>query len=291
LGLVNVWIASIAFCLLSVQFSGIFGLEFQSGVDDLAILPTVLSVVKSEVVSYVIIYGKKVRIQAPAHHNCTIHQMPIGVLSGYPERRQRVRNAWAKDQCVYFMVAKKRGEWPVEEAEKYNDVILLDLNEEYAGEFSVLPYKTALWFVLAHEWFPEAGHVLKTDDDSNVDVEGLNRELQRLVPDYWGKVWSNVRPIRDLNHRYYVSPQQWRNKTVFPDYCSGAGYALSTKARKCLVSRIADETFLPMEDAATGVTLKACGIQPTATRLVDAMGSFRPKKKWLIQHYVGKKGL
>ena len=84
--------------------------------------------------------------------------MPIGILSGYGEKRQQVRDTWGKDQCVFFIVGKKNGVWPKEEALREKDMLLVDMEEQYSV---ILSYKTALWFHFAHKWFPHAPYVLK----------------------------------------------------------------------------------------------------------------------------------
>jgi hypothetical protein len=70
--------------------------------------------------------------------------MPVGILSGYAPKRQAVRDTWGKDACVYFIVGKKDGAWPEDEATHHGDLLLLDMDEVYHGITSILPYKTVL---------------------------------------------------------------------------------------------------------------------------------------------------
>jgi hypothetical protein len=174
-----------------------------------------------------IIFGKPVSYIAPPTRKCTT--IPVGVLSGYAPRRQAVRKTWGNDVCVYFIVGKKDGAWLEEEATHHGDLLLLDMDEVYHGITSILPYKTAIWLYLAHEQFPEAMHVLKTGDDSYVEMNGLQLELLQSHPDYWGHVQRETQPVRDPENKYFL-PLSMYPENVFPDYCSGAGYVLSRKA-------------------------------------------------------------
>jgi len=229
------------------------------------------------------IFGSPVSYILPPHRKCTT--MPVGVLSGYAPKRQAVRDTWGKDICVYFIVGKKDGAWPEEEARHHRDLLLLDMDEVYQGITSILPYKTALWFYLAHKEFPQAAHVLKTDDDSYVQMDKLQVELRQAQPDYWGHVQHGQHPVRDPKNKYFLSLSMW-NKEVFPDYCSGAGYVLSRKALECFVSKIKNQTYIACEDVSTGVIMQTCGIRATQSDLVDMRGDYDPSRPWLIQHYV-----
>jgi hypothetical protein len=57
------------------------------------------------------IFGLNVQFQVPAaivqrRPGCTL---PIGLLSGYADKRDGVRSTWGKGQCVFFMVGKTNG--------------------------------------------------------------------------------------------------------------------------------------------------------------------------------------
>jgi hypothetical protein len=229
------------------------------------------------------IFGRSVTYVAPPFRNCST--IPIGVLSGYATKRQEVRDTWAKDSsCVYFIVGKKDGAWPEEEATLHSDLLLLDMEEVYQNTLSILPYKTALWFYLANQRFPEAMHILKTDDDSYVDVDGVQAELLQGQPDYWGDVRRKGKPIRDPDSKWYIPSSIWSNE-AYPDFCSGAGYVLSRKALRCLVSTIRTQPYMPLEDVSTGIAMQACGIEGTHTALIDVFGQYGPSEPWLIKHY------
>lgn len=231
------------------------------------------------------IFGKSVTYIAPSFRNCK--SLPIGVLSAYAPKRQSVRDTWGKNHCVYFMVGKIDGAWPYEEATRHSDLVLLDIDETYHGADSSLPYKTALWFYLVHQHFPNALYVLKTDDDSYVKVDALQAELMRAQPDYWGDVRRNLWPIRDPDNKWYTPLSMWGDQ-VFPDFCAGTGYVLSRNALDCLVTyiRTPRTTLGALEDVLIGLAMQTCGIEATHTTLIDAFNSFGSSEPWLIKHYV-----
>jgi len=218
-----------------------------------------------------------------ARKKCKV--LPIGVTSGHADLRKRVRETWGHGECVFFVVGKTDGVWPEAEAKKEKDMILIDMEEAYAGENSILPYKTALWFSRAREWFPGFDYVLKTDDDSYVDVSAVREELHKVKPYYWGKLWPTSGPKRDVNSKQHVSKNMWAADT-FPPYCSGAGYALSGRAVECLLKGVGDQKFLSMEDVATAVSMQACGMPATGTELVDVAGNYGEGQRWVIKHHL-----
>lgn len=229
------------------------------------------------------LFGTTVSYIPPPFQKCL--SMPIGIISGYTDKRESIRDSWGKNSCSFFIVGKKDGKWPEDEAVEKKDLILIDMNEVYHGSESILPYKTALWFYLVAQHFPDMKYVLKTDDDSYVNVTGLERELETVQPDYWGHVHQGAKPIRDPKNKWYVPSSMWP-ENVYPNYCSGAGYVLSHAALECLVSKIKTQHFIAREDVSTGISMQSCGIKPTRTTLVDFKGKYQASQPWLIKHYV-----
>ena len=231
---------------------------------------------------------------APSHkdqHNITLscHTLPyripeiissekifIGVLSAAggdgPDRRQSIRDTWAKKHSVYFLVA---GLWKDIENEynEHQDLIWLDEDEIYDGERSVLTYKTMALMKIVHRLSTsqnlEIKYAFKTDDDSFINVEYLHKYLLETKHDeefnYWGWCQRKMfKPLRGATNKWAVS-----NKTYpeprYPRYCQGAGFALSWKFLSCAAgeNHIANARFMPFEDVATGLIAQRCGIVPT----------------------------
>lgn len=233
------------------------------------------------------IYQSRASYAIPAFRNCTV--LPIGVISGssHSSERAAIRKTWGRQSkgCLYFIVGRHNGVWPEDEAKEECDLILLDMEEVYHGEISILPFKTALWFHIAYEQFPLATHIVKVDDDSSVNIQKLSSVLLDAHPDYWGYVNHNTTPIRDITSKWYVSTRMWSGDH-YPDFCSGAGYALSRKALQCYVNIIGTQPYMANEDVATGIIMRACDIQATSTDLVDVFGNYETTRPWIIKHYV-----
>lgn len=201
----------------------------------------------------------------------------IGVLSGAggegPAKRMSIRNTWAREHSVFFIVA---GPWETIEAEydEFRDLIWIDQEEVYDGESSVLTFKTMTFMKISHDLATNMRLptmcVFKTDDDSFVNVEYLHEFLLQTSKerdlDYWGKC-SDVyfEPSRDPNYKWSISRKLYPEK-FYPKYCQVAGFALSQKFLDCAAGpedHLAHMRFMPFEDTAVGLLAEKCGFEPT----------------------------
>jgi len=201
----------------------------------------------------------------------------IGVLSAAggdgPEKRQSIRESWAKNHSVYFLVA---GPWTSIENEynEHRDLIWLDEDEVYNGEKSVLTYKTMAFMKIVHDLSTsqnlEIKYAFKTDDDSFINVAYLHRYLLEMEHEeelnYWGWCQRKMfKPLRGENDKWAVSYKTYPEPR-YPRYCQGAGFALSWKFLSCAAgpgNHIANSRFMPFEDVATGLIGQRCDILPT----------------------------
>ncbi len=205
-------------------------------------------------------------------------EIVIGVLSGAggigPERRMSIRDTWAYEHSVFFIVA---GPWKdIElEYEKYGDLIWLDQEEVYDGENSVLTFKTMTFMKvvsdLASNGAFDIKYAFKTDDDSFVNVKYLYKYLlhtkREKEVDYWGHCTDvHFKPTRDPENKWSVSYEMYPEE-FFPKYCQGAGFALSRKFLECAAEsnnqQMAEMRFMPFEDTAVGLLAERCGVEPS----------------------------
>jgi beta-1,3-galactosyltransferase 1 len=207
----------------------------------------------------------------------TSERIFIGVLSAAngegPERRQSIRDTWAQNHSVFFLVA---GPWhDIEEEYKvHRDLIWLDEEETYNGEKSVLTFKTLAFMKIVHVLSTSQNldirYAFKTDDDSFVNVEYLHRYLLEMQHNeeynYWGWCQRKMfKPLRGKNDKWAVSYETYP-ESHYPRYCQGAGFALSWKFINCAAGQgdhIANARFMPFEDVATGLIAQRCGIVPS----------------------------
>lgn len=214
---------------------------------------------------------------------CHEEDVTFGVLSHTYEGRARIRATWGNISCVLFLVGKVNGIWPQEEAWTHKDMVLIDKEEIYSGWNSILPFKTAIWFHVAMDLFPKAHYYLKTDDDSYIKTKELHTTLMNAQPEYWGKTWHNVGTNRDKQSPWFM-PTDMYSLNVLPEYCSGAGYALSRRALMCYNEHVTTQYFVSNEDVATGLVMKSCLMQPMNSNLIFIDNNVDLKKPWTIVH-------
>ena len=220
--------------------------------------------------------------------HCHNHAIAVGVLSSAKnvDRRNAIRKTWGRNHCVVFIVGFEisingyNGKIH-KEARQFSDMIILAKREKYSGTESSIPFKTAAWFYIVFHNMSYIRIVLKTDDDSYVKVNLVHKEIASLNSSYWGRMLTGA-PVRDPTHKNYMSRSMFPS-TQLPEYCSGAGYALSYNAVKCYVQRVTDTKFVSNEDVLTGLIMEACGIVITRS---NSVFSSKPDKYWTILHYI-----
>jgi hypothetical protein len=184
---------------------------------------------------------------------------------------------WAKDlppQSVYFLVA---GPWTPEvdvEYEQYHDLIWLNKTDEYRG----LSYKTGAFVSIMQTYASRYyTHLFKTDDDSYVNVAELLHTLTHQKVDYWGfshRKGRAIRPglpgkrARSFKHAAFAVGSGVYPEAYYPPYCSGAGYALSSRFAECAAQEMSTIRFHPFEDVFMGLMAERCGFTPTGDERV-----------------------
>ena len=231
--------------------------------------------------TYVKISGQTLIYQAP--YEMVSSDIIIGVLSCDKSKRSSMRKLYA-DESMYFIVGKKNGAFDYDEFYTHDDMILIDMEESYDGEKSILPFKTQVFLHAVNTHILDFEYVLKIDDDSYVKMERLRNELNLRKPDYWGHLYHKEVINRNPSSQWYVSRKIFPDK-VYPDYCSGAGYVLSKELVSCVDTKLATHTFMPMEDVATGILAKKCGKQPVHSSLVQHMKPYK-SDDFILRHYV-----
>lgn len=204
-------------------------------------------------------------------------EIVIGVLSSDRNKRSEMRRMYDN---IYFMVGKENFDY--DEFYRYNDMIFIDKKEEYMGENSILPYKSQVFFHVVQQNI-KFKYLLKMDDDTYVKMDQLKKVLEEEKPDYWGKVWRNNVIDRNPKSKWYVSRKTF-SRNRYPDYCSGAGYVLSTNAVSCMVKKLHKFKYMPMEDVATGLLAEQCNIKASNSDMVQHMKPYK-NDNYIIRHY------
>jgi len=193
----------------------------------------------------------------------------VGVLSSSfnVERRNVIRSTWANGRPFVFFVVAGAWEQISKEFHTTDDLIWIDVKEEYHK----ITYKSAAFFAVVDRVTRELGttydYAIKTDDDSYVALDRIEMFLTHLHKknavkyDYIGKCNAGVLPIRNREHKYYTSLEEYPEK-VFPTYCQGCGFIASSSFVRCLSSHhnIASVRYLKHEDAFIGLLAQRCGV-------------------------------
>ena len=144
----------------------------------------------------------------------------------------------------------------LQEAEVYNDIVIANFQDTYKN----LTLKTIAGFHWANKHCPHARFVMKADDDVYVNIPSLLNVLVHENEDYsLGKLWKNGSVVRNEHGKWYISYEEYPNKT-YPDYYSGPGYVLSMKHVRGILHIYRSVDFLPFEDVFVGLCLKRLGV-------------------------------
>jgi hypothetical protein len=188
----------------------------------------------------------------------------VAVLGAPTERsrkgRKTARETWMSlpltgtaRVVVRFVLARdKDGKIPADlalEAGQHGDLIFVDTLDAYKN----LAMKVGLTFKWVVDSCKGNPIVLKTDEDSFIDLTKLTAALTEVPKErlYWGRFLRGI-PARK-NGR--ALPGNHQNMHVWPDYASGAGYAMSFDVAKAVGYPIVELQWHEAEDQHVGIAL------------------------------------
>ena len=180
--------------------------------------------------------------------NAKSPSLVAGVLSSADNqhRRDAIRSTWGYSRTnVFFIVA---GDWTKElesEAMRYQDIIWIDDEEHYRR----ITWKTLAFFRAIRRWVGNVQHILKTDDDSYVNMQQIEKYMDTHQVDYMGYCMKG----QSLPYRQLL-------EETYPRYASGAGYVISSSFLTCLDDLSDQWPSITDEDANTGMFARACGV-------------------------------
>lgn len=167
-----------------------------------------------------------------------------------------------------------------------------------------LPHKVWMLFAAVRSLFPDVRGVFKTDDDTSINLSGLDRMLRRNRRlDYYGFPWSGVEDssvyLQDKPDVVRDFPEfaQHPVRLVPAPYCAGGGYFVSKRAVDILLGngayfapfpRERYRHYLmpngvfgglhPFEDKTVGLVLNNQGI-----KAIDRSGQLRRAVTWEVR--------
>ena len=125
------------------------------------------------------ISGKTVFYQAPYRISGLKCDIVVGIITNSLARRKIIRNTYS-NECIFFIVGTTNGQHNYEEFYDFKDILLVDMEEVYSGEDSILPYKTQIFFHAVDAHKVDFNYAIKFDDDSFA-----RSDLVHLTSDYW----------------------------------------------------------------------------------------------------------
>ncbi|XP_071983493.1 beta-1,3-galactosyltransferase 2-like [Engystomops pustulosus] len=193
------------------------------------------------------------------------------------EARQAIRNTWGKEELLpgvkilrLFFLGKDPNlnndskQAILKESQEFHDII----QQDYMDTYNNLTIKVLMGLNWITTYCPHALYIMKTDSDMFVNPEYLVNEL--LKPNqppktnyFTGYLMINASPIRNLDSKWYVSPEVYPEEK-YPPFCSGTGYVLSGDLSHKIVKIYPHIRWIHLEDVFIGLCLDKIGVQPVA---------------------------
>ncbi|PIK42759.1 putative beta-1,3-galactosyltransferase 1-like [Apostichopus japonicus] len=144
------------------------------------------------------------------------------------------------------------------EQEQYQDILMEDFDDTYNN----LTLKVLMGMKWASEYCNNASWVMKVDDDVYVDLaqlveilEGLTTTVKTMI----GWRIHKAKPVRDTNHKWFVSKEQYI-APVYPDYLCGIGYVISGDLPRLFYEESMSLPYFFLEDVFMGILAKRIGV-------------------------------
>ncbi|XP_074647418.1 beta-1,3-galactosyltransferase 1-like [Tubulanus polymorphus] len=195
------------------------------------------------------------------------------ILTSFSKRAQRdaIRETWASPskgnmanvRHVFLFGSGKPADNQLvkQESLQFHDI----LQEDFVDSYSNLTYKTNMGLKWATSFCEKARYILKIDDDMWANTPKLvskikSGEMDKLIKDrgYGGLCVGPGGPIRDKRSKWYASVRSYPSN-VYPRFCTGPGYIISTKVAKEVVSVAKNVPFFHLEDIFMAICIKKLG--------------------------------
>ncbi|XP_041347342.1 beta-1,3-galactosyltransferase 1-like [Gigantopelta aegis] len=157
------------------------------------------------------------------------------------EKRDAIRQTWGK--MKYYL--NKRAEVVFIMGQVANTGVMTSVRnesgihgdivqEDFVDSYRNLTYKAIAGLKWVSTFCRQAVYVLKTDGDIFVNVYALVKYMQSTAELRYARtkliqciVWQNMKVIRNNSSKWYVSKEEF-SPNVYPPYCSGSAYLMSS---------------------------------------------------------------
>ncbi|CAD5222981.1 unnamed protein product [Bursaphelenchus okinawaensis] len=201
---------------------------------------------------------------------CRRIDMLVIVISApkYFEKRQKVRDTWMYDKnpaniLVRFIIGdttdKEISEKLLKEQRQYKDII----RYKFADSYNLLPIKVHASFSYYNKYCPEAKYLLKTDDDTIIELTRLNFFIESIYNEMYKRHnqlfvcnrFRKAKPFRNKQSKYFIEPKLY-NESVYLDFCQGCSYVVTREAVPALLSLTPLVNYIKLEDVQYGGVIR-----------------------------------
>ncbi|XP_061150692.1 beta-1,3-galactosyltransferase 2-like [Syngnathus typhle] len=192
--------------------------------------------------------------------------------------REAIRRTWANETLIpgvsvvrLFLLGRPgEGQMPTRlqkrlrwESQQYHDLIQQDFLDSYNN----LTLKTLMGLHWVARYCSGASYVMKTDSDMFINTEYLVWKLLRPEREpkmnyFTGSVLRNVAPFRDNRNKWYISTEEYPERT-YPLFCSGTGYVFSGDLARKIYETSRSVRLIHLEDVYVGLCLAKLGLEPS----------------------------
>lgn len=211
------------------------------------------------------------------------------------ERRQAIRKTWGRDlklqrnNSLVFLLGKaedtEQQRRVFEESGEHFDIVQGDMWEGYRN----LTAKSVQALHLATTQCPQASFLLKTDDDTFVNVPKLLKQAGELRKDaIYGSIHANNSAIREPSIKWFVTYEEYKPDS-YPDFVSGSAYVVGGEVIVPLYAQTGRVRPLWLEDVyVTGLCAEAAGIPRVGlpTFKSDEVPSVCDMRNMVTSHYM-----
>ena len=192
----------------------------------------------------------------------------------HKEEREVIRETWgsvkeysgAQIRTVFLVGELSTGQSnePLKaESDVHGDLIQGNFIDDYAN----LTYKTVMGLYWVNTYCPTVSFVMKADDDVSINLYKLIHFLQeisktqsKLSNFFYGSCGQHF-PKRSRSSKWYISLTAYKH-WLYPSFCTGSGYILSTEAASKIYSATSKVPFFWMEDVYLGFCAELENIEP-----------------------------
>ena len=207
----------------------------------------------------------------PTLKNSRRYRLLIVSLSAgsYYKRRSAVRNTWHKRlkewnanyaiKVIHYFVCFTPKRMVVNddlmtEANQYNDIIIFSERDRY----SALPMQTITALDFMNSYF-DFDFILKTDDDSLVNIDSIMNKLEELDQfSFGGRVYKHRTPGNEQQkawlHKYHPDSGE------YTEFAPGAGYLIGSEIIGPILTHTNSVELTDAEDVYMGEVIRQLGI-------------------------------